>query len=146
MGDNYTLADIFGNSEEWRSLLVKDIQAIYSQTACICYNQPDTSKLVKDVKRMYDEKEGCDVKIIVGNDPDSKAFLAHSFILKGRSEYFRTALSAIWVKKDNGMIVFSKPNISSQIFELILRYANKRQLIYCTVLSLLFVFCVHNFF
>ena len=114
--DNYAIADIFGNSEEWKSLLVKDIQEIYNQS-----DTGDIPKLLKDVKRMYNEKEGCDVNIIVGKDPDTKAFLAHSFILKGRSEYFRTALSAMWVKKDNGIMVFEKPNIGSQVFELILR-------------------------
>ncbi|CAG8596160.1 10671_t:CDS:2, partial [Paraglomus occultum] len=117
MAENYTLAGIFGHHEEWKSQLVKDIQTIYDLS-----DTSDIPKVLKDLKKFYNEKEGCDVNIIVGNDPDTKAFLAHSFILKARSEYFRTALSATWVKKENGMIIFRKPNISSQIFELILRY------------------------
>ncbi|CAB4391746.1 unnamed protein product [Rhizophagus irregularis] len=49
-------------------------------------------------------------------------FQAHSLILRARSEYFRTALSSKWARKEGETFIFEKPNISPTVFEVILRY------------------------
>jgi hypothetical protein len=51
-----------------------------------------------------------------------KEFFAHSLILSARSSYFKIALSKEWPKKENGIIIFKKPNISPEIMELILKF------------------------
>ena len=62
------------------------------------------------------------VLIKVGGDENNeKYFQAHSLVLRARSPYFKTALSNNWAKKENGMTIFQKPNISPHIFELILK-------------------------
>lgn len=48
-------------------------------------------------------------------------FQAHSLILRARSEYFRTALSSKWARKEGETFIFEKPNISPTVFEVILR-------------------------
>ncbi|KAG9301461.1 hypothetical protein G9A89_018133 [Geosiphon pyriformis] len=63
-----------------------------------------------------------DVNIIVGEAPNIRTFQSHSQILAARSPYFATALSSNWVKRENNTIIFNKPNISPNIFEIILRY------------------------
>ena len=62
-----------------------------------------------------------DVIIQVGENQDTKEFRAHSVILCARSPYFKSALSANWVKKKDDMIMFSKPNITPTIFDMILK-------------------------
>uniref|UniRef100_U9TTQ1 BTB-domain-containing protein n=2 Tax=Rhizophagus irregularis TaxID=588596 RepID=U9TTQ1_RHIID len=59
------------------------------------------------------------VLIEVGQE---KTFRAHSSILRARSEYFHTALSNDWLRKEGDMIIFKKPNISYNAFNIILRY------------------------
>ncbi|EXX76962.1 uncharacterized protein OCT59_020009 [Rhizophagus irregularis] len=62
-----------------------------------------------------------DTEILVGKGPNSKIFRLHSYILKAFSPYFRTALS---IKKDNNnnIIKLKKPNISIEIFDIIIKY------------------------
>ncbi|KAG9288845.1 hypothetical protein G9A89_003961, partial [Geosiphon pyriformis] len=54
--------------------------------------------------------------------PNLRNFHAHSQILAARSPYFAVALSNNWVKRESNAIIFAKPNISPEIFEIILRY------------------------
>ncbi|KAG9300219.1 hypothetical protein G9A89_002665 [Geosiphon pyriformis] len=63
-----------------------------------------------------------DVRIVVGDGSNPRTFHVHSLILAARSSYFAVALSNYWVKRENNIIIFSKPNISPQIFEVIIRY------------------------
>ena len=63
-----------------------------------------------------------DMIIYVGEEPSIKTFKAHSNILRDKSPYFLAALSNNWIQRENGMIVFRKPNISPEVFEFILRY------------------------
>src|SRR5204862_378844 len=63
-----------------------------------------------------------DMIIYVGKEPSIRTFNAHSDILRDQSSYFLAALSSRWVQRENGMIVFRKPNISPEVFETILRY------------------------
>src|SRR3954471_18084567 len=63
-----------------------------------------------------------DMIIYVGKEPSIRTFHAHSEILRNQSSYFLAALSSRWIQRENGMIVFRKPNISPEVFEVILRY------------------------
>ncbi|RIA97553.1 hypothetical protein C1645_801749, partial [Glomus cerebriforme] len=67
-------------------------------------------------------EEDYNVIIYVGEEPNVTEFHAHSIILRYRSQYFRTALSSSWAEKMNGMYILKKPNISGNIFQIILRY------------------------
>ena len=79
------------------------------------------SQLVNDLSKLLNESDSYDVEIKVGAEQDVKTFKAHSNILKARSTYFKTALSANWIKKsDCGIILFEKENISSKVFEILL--------------------------
>jgi hypothetical protein len=62
-----------------------------------------------------------DVKIIVGEEGNIKEFKAHSLILSSRSTYFKNGLSTRWARKDDGIIIFNKPNISPLVFEVIIK-------------------------
>jgi hypothetical protein len=61
------------------------------------------------------------VKIRVGEGQNIKEFKLHSAILASRSKYFKNALSARWAKKDDGIIIFKKPNISPLVFEVLIK-------------------------
>ncbi|CAG8560576.1 4049_t:CDS:2, partial [Paraglomus occultum] len=63
-----------------------------------------------------------DVIIDVGEGSDKTQCLAHSIILKTRSEYFRVALSFNWAKKEGDYYRYSKPNITSRAFDAVLKY------------------------
>ncbi|KAG9300188.1 hypothetical protein G9A89_002634 [Geosiphon pyriformis] len=78
--------------------------------------------LLRDFGTLLNNEIFVDVRIIVGNGLNTKTFHAHSQILAARSSYFAVALSSNWVKRENNTIIFSKPNISPQMFEVILRH------------------------
>ncbi|CAB5208684.1 unnamed protein product [Rhizophagus irregularis] len=78
--------------------------------------------LSKNLLNLLQDADDYNVSIQVGENEDIKEFRAHSNILRARSPYFKIALSSDWVKKENGIIVFIKPNISPTVFEIILRY------------------------
>ncbi|CAB4393429.1 unnamed protein product [Rhizophagus irregularis] len=63
-----------------------------------------------------------DVIIHVGKEPNFKEFRAHSNILCCRSEYFNKILSTENIEKKDGKYIIKKPNISPQIFDIILKY------------------------
>ncbi|GET53388.1 BTB/POZ protein [Rhizophagus irregularis DAOM 181602=DAOM 197198] len=50
---------------------------------------------------------------------------AQNRVAQLRSEYFRAAFSNNWAEKKDGMLIFKKPNIESNLFRIILRF------IYC---------------
>ncbi|CAG8563087.1 4969_t:CDS:2, partial [Dentiscutata heterogama] len=76
--------------------------------------------LSNDLCQLLDMADEYNVLITVGTDENTKTFKAHTVILRSRSAYFRYALSGDWARKDH--IVFNKPNISPEAFEVILRY------------------------
>ncbi|KAG9306458.1 hypothetical protein G9A89_003568 [Geosiphon pyriformis] len=78
--------------------------------------------LLRDFGTLLNNEIFSDVRIIVGDGLNTKTFHGHSPILAARSSYFAVALSSNWVKRENNTIIFSKPNISPQMFEVILRY------------------------
>ena len=77
--------------------------------------------LSKDLLKLFESSTIDDVSITVGEAPNIKTFKAHSAILVSRSPYFATALSSNWVKKENNLTIFQKPNITPQIFETLIK-------------------------
>jgi hypothetical protein len=84
-----------------------------------CQTLSDT--LIKDISNLYDKPNDCDVKIQVGEDSKMEIFKAHSVILRARSNYFRTAFSSGWAKKEGNFYIFKKPNVSGIVFQIILK-------------------------
>jgi len=80
-----------------------------------------TSTLLSDIEKLYLDSNDHDVIIKVGEGLDTKSFKAHSNILRARSSYFNAALSNNWAKREDNIIVFDKPNISPNVFKIILR-------------------------
>ncbi|RHZ49015.1 hypothetical protein Glove_535g25 [Diversispora epigaea] len=78
--------------------------------------------LSRDFHQLLDESDDYNVIIRVGEADDEKTFNAHSVILRARSPYFRTALASQWARKEGDYTVFSKPNVSPIVFDLILKY------------------------
>jgi len=66
-----------------------------------------------------DDDEYYDVKIEVGKDPHVKVFRAHMVILYYRSPYLRRVLSTR--RNDENLAQIKLPNISPEIFQVILR-------------------------
>ncbi|RIA81293.1 TLD-domain-containing protein [Glomus cerebriforme] len=77
-------------------------------------------ELSNDFGNLINDRSESNVIIQVGEEPNMKEFKAHTLILRSRSSYFRKALSKNWAKKDGDIYLFKKPNISPDIFEIIL--------------------------
>ena len=76
----------------------------------------------EDFGSLLDEsEESFDTEILVGEEPKTKIFKAHALILKIRSPYFRTALSENWVKTKDNVVTLQQPNISVEIFDILLK-------------------------
>ncbi|CAB4377915.1 unnamed protein product [Rhizophagus irregularis] len=82
-------------------------------------------KLSSDYEKLFETEIGYDVIIYAGEGQNVKEIHAHSSILCIRSQYFRSAFTNEWAQKRNGKFIFKKPNISPQLFDIILRF------IYC---------------
>ncbi|CAG8781265.1 25639_t:CDS:2 [Gigaspora margarita] len=78
--------------------------------------------LTKVNEKLLKEEDDCDVIIHAGKGLYLKELYAHSLILNIRSSYFNHALTNNQVKKEGKYFVFQFPNISANIFEIILRY------------------------
>lgn len=76
---------------------------------------------LEDIRQLYQEADDYNVLIEVGQEPNIESFKAHSVILRARSTYFRAALSTNWAKSNGGVIKMSKPNISPDVFRIILK-------------------------
>ena len=77
--------------------------------------------LVNDMEKLLPVR-GYEVIIYAGENENMKEFHAHSNILCTRSQYFCTAFSNELAEKKDGNFIFKKPNISPQLFKIILRY------------------------
>ncbi|CAB5312206.1 unnamed protein product [Rhizophagus irregularis] len=75
-----------------------------------------------DIINLLNNSEEFNVAIYVGEGDNQKVFQAHSLILRARSSYFHTALSKQWVRKEGDDNILRQPNISPQVFEIILNY------------------------
>ncbi|RHZ46433.1 hypothetical protein Glove_621g55 [Diversispora epigaea] len=78
--------------------------------------------LAKDLSKLLEEYQDHDMIIVVGEEPNIKTFYVHSNILRVRSNYFKTFLSANWIRREDDKIRFSKPNIDPEVFAIILEY------------------------
>ena len=79
------------------------------------------SSLSKDLSLILNDADDFNVIIQVGENKNTKEFHAHSVILRARSPYFKSALSADWITKKNNVITFNKPNITPSVFDIILK-------------------------
>ena len=79
------------------------------------------AELSSDYEKLFETEIGYDVIIYSGEEQNVKEIHAHSNILSIRSQYFRTAFSNEWAEKKDGKFIFRKPNISPQLFNIILR-------------------------
>ncbi|PKY17036.1 BTB-domain-containing protein, partial [Rhizophagus irregularis] len=79
-------------------------------------------KLSQNLLEILDDKEYYDITIEVGNDPNIKIFKAHMVILSYRSPYLRRILSTNKENNDRTLTHIKLPNISPEIFQIILRY------------------------
>lgn len=80
-----------------------------------------SNTLLRDISNLYEKADNYDVKIQVGEDSNLEIFKAHSIILIARSNYFRTAFSNNWAKKEGDLYVYKKPNVSGIVFQIILK-------------------------
>ena len=78
-------------------------------------------EISNDYEKLLETEKEYDVIIYVGENENLKEIRAHSLILCIRSQYFHAAFNNNWVKKENGKFIFKKPNISSELFKIILR-------------------------
>ncbi|RGB42345.1 BTB/POZ domain-containing protein [Rhizophagus diaphanus] len=76
--------------------------------------------ITNDFQQFFEEDYN--VIIYAGEEPKVKELHAHSIILRCRSQYFRTAFSSNWAEKKDGMYILKKPNITGNIFQIILSY------------------------
>ena len=79
------------------------------------------AELSNDYKKLFEKEIGYDVIIYAGEEPNVKEIHAHSNILCIRSQYFCSAFSNEWAEKKDGKFILRKPNISPQLFNIILR-------------------------
>jgi hypothetical protein len=80
-----------------------------------------SQEVTKDFEKLLESDEEYNVIIYAGEGKKVKEIHAHSNILRIRSQYFRTAFSNESTKKKDGKFIFNFPNISPQLFEIILR-------------------------
>jgi hypothetical protein len=80
------------------------------------------SKLSQNfLELLNDDSEYYDITIEVGEDPYVKIFRAHMNILCYRSSYLRRTLVSNKKNNDNVLVHIKLPNISPEIFEIILK-------------------------
>src|SRR5436190_673494 len=79
-------------------------------------------KLSQNLLEILDDNEYYDITIEVGNDPYIKVFRSHMVILYYRSPYLRRILSTDKKKHDGALTHIKLPNISPEIFQIVLRY------------------------
>ncbi|EXX50328.1 uncharacterized protein OCT59_021008 [Rhizophagus irregularis] len=79
-------------------------------------------KLSQNLLEILDDEEYYDINIEVGNDPNVKIFKAHMVIINYRSPYLRKIMSTNKKKNDGTLMHVKLPNISPEIFQIILRY------------------------
>ncbi|RHZ53635.1 hypothetical protein Glove_440g9 [Diversispora epigaea] len=78
-------------------------------------------KLSQDFSELLNDKKEHNVVIEVDKEKNKKSFTSHSVVLRYRSTYFTKELENI-AANENHVKTILKPNISTQIFEIILKY------------------------
>ncbi|GBB96919.1 hypothetical protein RclHR1_28700001 [Rhizophagus clarus] len=79
-------------------------------------------KLSQNLLEILNEEEYYDVTIEVGNDPYVKVFRAHMVISHYHSPYLQRILSTNKKKNDETLSLIKLPNVSPEIFQIILSY------------------------
>ncbi|GBC08030.1 hypothetical protein RclHR1_07880004 [Rhizophagus clarus] len=79
-------------------------------------------KLSQNLLEILNDEEYYDIAIEVGKDPHVKVFRAHMIILYYRSPYLQRILSTNKKKNDGTLTHIKLPNISPEIFQIILRF------------------------
>ena len=79
------------------------------------------SKLSQNYIELLEDNEYYDITIEVGEDPNVKIFRAHMSILCYRSPYLRRTLASNQRNNDNILAHIKLPNISPEIFQIILK-------------------------
>ncbi|CAG8511591.1 571_t:CDS:2 [Cetraspora pellucida] len=85
--------------------------------------------LARDYEKLLQHGRSSDVIIRAGEGQNLKEFRAHSLILNARSNYFCAAFSANWAKKEGDCFASMIPNISPNLFEIIIRYIYTTEII-----------------
>ncbi|CAG8639944.1 16501_t:CDS:2, partial [Dentiscutata heterogama] len=80
------------------------------------------TQLSNDYIKLFKTGEYYDVVLCAGQEPNRKEFRVHSLVLRARSAYFRSALSSNWVRTQENIMLFFKPNVSPEVFEVILNF------------------------
>ncbi|RHZ74861.1 hypothetical protein Glove_219g115 [Diversispora epigaea] len=78
-------------------------------------------KLSQDYSELLNDKKEYNVVIEVDKEENKKSFTSHSVVLRYRSTYFTKEIENI-ATNENHVKTIHKPNISTQIFETILKY------------------------
>lgn len=94
----------------------------FNDTTMYTENIEISNLLFKKYTKILETGELFDTEILVGERPNNKIFRLHSFVLKVGSPYFRTAFSKNWKKVENNIIKFEKPNISVEVFDILIKY------------------------
>ncbi len=78
-------------------------------------------KLSQNYIEILDDDEYFDITIEVGEDPNVKIFRAHMIILCYRSPYLRRTFASNKKNNDGALTHVKLPNISPEIFQIILK-------------------------
>ncbi|RGB29248.1 hypothetical protein C1646_766830 [Rhizophagus diaphanus] len=78
--------------------------------------------LFEGYAKILETGEFSDTEILVGEEPNTRIFRLHSFVLKVHSPYFRSAFLNYWISIESNIIRFQKPNISGEVFEILIKY------------------------
>ena len=78
-------------------------------------------KLSQDYIEILKDDEYYDITIEVGKDPNVKIFRAHMIILCYRSPFLRRTFVSNKKNHNDGLIHIKLPNISPEIFQIILK-------------------------
>ena len=78
-------------------------------------------KLSQNLLEILNDEVYYDITIEVGNDPYVKVFRAHMVILYYRSPYFQKILSGNKKKNDGTLTNVKLPNVSPEIFQIVLK-------------------------
>ena len=79
------------------------------------------SKLIQNYNELLEDDEYYDITIEVGEEPNVKIFRAHMNILCYRFPYLRRTLDSIKKNNDGILAHIKLPNISPEIFQIILK-------------------------
>ncbi|RIA82270.1 concanavalin A-like lectin/glucanase domain-containing protein [Glomus cerebriforme] len=77
-------------------------------------------EIIKNYENLYKTKEGYDVIIYAGEEPNIKEFHAHSLILKAQSKFFKRAFTEN-IQKKEGYFIINLRN-SPDVLEILLSY------------------------